>query len=60
MLNDLFGTQLILDKSLVDDKIGLWIAIPDGRTYNEVIEYLDKVCKLELQSSPLSEKNNIS
>ena len=46
ILNDLFCSQLILDKRLIDDKIGLWKALPNGRTHNEHVECLNKKCKL--------------
>ena len=35
ILNDLFVSQLRLDKILMDDKIGLWKVLPNVRTHNE-------------------------
>ena len=46
ILKDLFGSKLRLEKILIDDKIGPWKALPNGRTHNECVECLNK--KLEL------------
>ena len=46
VLHDLFGKHLRLDKIFVDDKIGLWKIIPNGKTYNDCKNHLNKVCKL--------------
>ena len=38
--------HLRLNKRFLDDKIGLWKIIPNGKTYDYCKKYLNKLCKL--------------
>ena len=53
-LQDLFGKHLRLNRRFVDDKIDLWKVIPNGETYSEYKNHLNKVCKLNWEASSLS------
>ena len=53
-LQDLFGKHLHLNKRFVDEKIRLWKVIPNGSTYSEYKNNLNKVCKLNWEASSLS------